>query len=85
MSAAPVLIMAGGTGGHIFPGIAVAQELRARDVPVLWLGSVDGLETRLVPQNGLMIETIAISGVRPGTRDRSGFVLTRWPENERAG
>jgi UDP-N-acetylglucosamine--N-acetylmuramyl-(pentapeptide) pyrophosphoryl-undecaprenol N-acetylglucosamine transferase len=64
MSAAPVLIMAGGTGGHIFPGIAVAQELRARDVPVLWLGSAEGLETRLVPQAGLTIETISISGVR---------------------
>lgn len=64
MSAAPVLIMAGGTGGHIFPGIAVAQELRARNIPVLWLGSMEGLETRLVPQAGLTIETISISGVR---------------------
>jgi len=60
----PVLIMAGGTGGHIFPGIAVAQELRARNVPVLWLGSAGGLETRLVPQAGLPIETLAIGGVR---------------------
>ena len=61
---APVLIMAGGTGGHIFPGIAVAQELRARGIPVLWLGSAGGLETRLVPQAGLPIETLAIGGVR---------------------
>ena len=60
----PVLIMAGGTGGHIFPGIAVAQELRSRDVPVLWLGSAGGLETQRVPQAGLPIETLAISGVR---------------------
>ena len=61
---APVMIMAGGTGGHIFPGIAVAQELRARDVPVVWMGSVGGLETRLVPQAGLTIETLKIGGVR---------------------
>lgn len=61
---APIMIMAGGTGGHIFPGIAVAQELRARDVPVVWLGSHGGLETRLVPQAGLTIETLQISGVR---------------------
>ncbi|MEP6939712.1 MAG: undecaprenyldiphospho-muramoylpentapeptide beta-N-acetylglucosaminyltransferase [Rudaea sp.] len=61
---APVLIMSGGTGGHIFPGIAVAQALRERDVPVLWLGSEGGLETRLVPQSGIPLETIAISGIR---------------------
>jgi UDP-N-acetylglucosamine--N-acetylmuramyl-(pentapeptide) pyrophosphoryl-undecaprenol N-acetylglucosamine transferase len=61
---APVLIMAGGTGGHIFPGIAVAKELMARAVPVLWLGSEGGLETRLVPQAGIELKTIAISGVR---------------------
>ncbi len=61
---APVLVMAGGTGGHIFPGIAVAHELRNRGVAVVWLGSEGGLETRLVPQAGIEIETIPISGVR---------------------
>ena len=61
---APVLILAGGTGGHIFPGIAVAQELRARGVPVVWIGSAAGLETRLVPQAGIVLETIAIGGIR---------------------
>lgn len=64
VSNAPVMIFAGGTGGHIFPGLAVAAALRARDVPVVWLGADGGMETRLVPQHGIAIETIAISGLR---------------------
>ena len=60
----PVMILAGGTGGHIFPGLAVANELRARDVPVIWLGSDGGMETRLVPQHKIAIETIAVRGLR---------------------
>ncbi|HET6603833.1 MAG TPA: undecaprenyldiphospho-muramoylpentapeptide beta-N-acetylglucosaminyltransferase [Xanthomonadaceae bacterium] len=61
---APVMILAGGTGGHIFPGIAVAQALRARDVPVVWLGSRRGLETELVPRAGFELETIEVSALR---------------------
>ncbi|MGQ0801204.1 MAG: undecaprenyldiphospho-muramoylpentapeptide beta-N-acetylglucosaminyltransferase [Pseudomarimonas sp.] len=64
MLQAPVLIMAGGTGGHIFPGLAVAAALRARNVPVTWLGSQRGLETRLVPGAGITLSTIAVSGLR---------------------
>ncbi len=63
-SVRPVMILAGGTGGHIFPGLAVAKVLRARGVPVTWLGADGAMETRLVPQHAIQIDTLAISGLR---------------------
>ena len=68
---APVLIMAGGTGGHIFPGLAVAAALRARDVPVLWLGAEGGMENRIVPEHHVTLRTLHVRGLRgKGLRQR---------------
>jgi UDP-N-acetylglucosamine--N-acetylmuramyl-(pentapeptide) pyrophosphoryl-undecaprenol N-acetylglucosamine transferase len=56
--------MAGGTGGHIFPGLAVAEALRDKQWRVHWLGAPDSMESRLVPPRGFAFETIDFSGVR---------------------
>ncbi len=60
----PVLIMAGGTGGHVFPALAVAAELSARGIAVSWLGTQRGLESRVVPAAGYPLETMRVSGLR---------------------
>ncbi len=58
------LVMAGGTGGHIFPGLAVAEALRSRGWRVHWLGAPGSMESRLVPPRGFALETIDFGGVR---------------------
>jgi UDP-N-acetylglucosamine--N-acetylmuramyl-(pentapeptide) pyrophosphoryl-undecaprenol N-acetylglucosamine transferase len=52
----PVLIMAGGTGGHVYPALAVARELLRAEVPVIWLGTRSGLEARVIPAAGIPIQ-----------------------------
>ncbi len=59
-----VLIMAGGTGGHVFPALAVAELLRERECRVVWVGTRRGLEARIVPAKGFAIEWLSVSGLR---------------------
>lgn len=61
---ATVMITAGGTGGHVFPGLAVAAKLVSRGARVFWLGTRGGIEATLVPQHGVDFEAIAFRGVR---------------------
>jgi UDP-N-acetylglucosamine--N-acetylmuramyl-(pentapeptide) pyrophosphoryl-undecaprenol N-acetylglucosamine transferase len=60
----PVLIMAGGTGGHVFPALALARLLRARSREVIWLGTRRGLEARVVPAENFPVEWLTVGGLR---------------------
>lgn len=59
-----LLVMAGGTGGHVFPAIAVAQQLQQQGWEICWLGTADRMEAQLVPKHGFPIQFIQISGIR---------------------
>ena len=61
---ATVMITTGGTGGHVFPGLAVAAKLVARGCRVFWLGTREGIEAKLVPQHGVDFESLSFRGVR---------------------
>jgi UDP-N-acetylglucosamine--N-acetylmuramyl-(pentapeptide) pyrophosphoryl-undecaprenol N-acetylglucosamine transferase len=58
------MIMAAGTGGHIFPGIAIAQTMRERGWEVSWLGTAHGMERDIVPRHGIEMDTIDFAGMR---------------------
>lgn len=64
MTAPHILIMAGGTGGHVFPALAVADELSRRGAKISWLGTRRGLESDVVPKAGYAIDYISIAGLR---------------------
>src|SRR5258708_38123379 len=77
-----VMIAAGGTGGHIYPGIAIANEIKRRDPSsaVRFVGTAHGLETRLVPNAGFDLSLINVSGLKNVTisaRVRGFFLLQR--------
>ncbi len=64
MSARPILVMAGGTGGHVYPALAVARALQANSRDIVWLGTHRGLESRIVPAAGIDMEWISVKGLR---------------------
>jgi UDP-N-acetylglucosamine--N-acetylmuramyl-(pentapeptide) pyrophosphoryl-undecaprenol N-acetylglucosamine transferase len=59
-----VMVMAGGTGGHLFPALAVAEWLRQEGCRITWLGSAMSMESRLIPSYGYPLEQIAVRGIR---------------------
>jgi UDP-N-acetylglucosamine--N-acetylmuramyl-(pentapeptide) pyrophosphoryl-undecaprenol N-acetylglucosamine transferase len=82
VKARPILIMAGGTGGHVFPALALARLLREQAIEVVWLGTRRGLEAQVVPAEPFPIEWLSVGGLRGkglGTRIaatlRVGFAL----------
>ena len=64
MKAKKVLVMAGGTGGHVFPAIAIAKKMQEEGAQILWLGTRGRMEEQLVPKHGFDIRYIDVKGIR---------------------
>ena len=60
----PIVVMAGGTGGHVFPALAVAEYLRQKGERIVWLGTQAGIESRVVPAANIAIEWLSVQGLR---------------------
>ena len=76
MSESPIVIMAGGTGGHIFPALAVANRLRDSNHRVVWLGSPLGLESKIIPKTGIEMEWLPVKGLR--RKGLKAWLLAPW-------
>ncbi len=75
-----VMILAGGTGGHVYPALAVARELMGDGHEVVWVGTRRGLEARVIPPTGIPVEWLSVAGLRgKGWRDtlKAPFMLLR--------
>ena len=88
MSAPLVLMMAGGTGGHVYPALAVAKELLARGCRVEWIGTDRGLEAQVVPDANIKLHRLMVRGLRgknliiiklPTTRQTNGIGKVQKP------
>ena len=64
ISRSPVMILAGGTGGHVFPALAVAKQIEQQSIPIIWVGTKRGIESKLVPNAGYKIEWVSVNGLR---------------------
>jgi len=74
-----ILIMAGGTGGHVFPALSIAEYLQSKGVQVEWLGTRQGLEATVIPKTSIPLHYISVSGLRGSSLGRkllAPFVLT---------
>ena len=60
----PILVTAGGTGGHVYPGLAVARALIEQDIPVIWMGTHKGIEARVIPAAGIEMAWLDVNGLR---------------------